>query len=114
MGFIEKVTGSDQTKRFKEYDKRIKELPKDYQDIWKEMIPMVAISSKKFTDIMETILLLFEESASDGQTVNEVIGEDVKGFCNAITGVESTSIYRDKWRKQLNKNVKEKLSKLEK
>ncbi len=114
MGFIEKVTGSDQTKRFKDYEKRIKELPLDYQTTWKEMIPMVAISTKNFVDIMESILLLFEESAGEGQTVKDVIGDDVKGFCNAITGVESNSIYRDKWRKQLNKNVKEKLSKLNK
>ncbi len=114
MGFIAKVTGSDQTKRFKDYERRIKELPEDYQIAWKEMIQIVAISSKQFIDVMENILLMFEETAADGQSVNEVIGDDLKGFCRALCGVESTSIYRDKWRNQLNKNVKEKLEKLNK
>ncbi len=112
MGFIEKVTGSEQTKRFKEYERRVKLLPQDYQNAWKEMLQIVVISSKQFIDVMENILILFEESVEDGQSVNDIIGDDLKGFCRAICGVESTSVYRDKWRRQLNKNVKEKLSKL--
>ncbi len=117
MGFIEKITGSEQTKRYKDFQRRIKVLPKDYQDAWEEINTLfwsgTIIADKNFIDNMENILYLFEEASSDGQTVKEVLGDDIKGFCLAITGGENSPTYRDKWRKQLNKNVKEKLSKLD-
>ncbi len=112
MGFIEKVTGSSMTKRFKECEERVKVLPKEYQEAWKEIKRIVAVSSKDFVDVMENILLLFEESVEENLTLNEVIGDDLNGFCSAITGKDCSTIFRDKWRKQLNNNVKNKLNKL--
>ncbi|MFJ1456705.1 DUF1048 domain-containing protein [Nocardia sp. N2S4-5] len=52
------------------------------------------------------------DTASDGQSVQEALGEDIKGFCAAIAGEEGAKNYRDTWREQLNRNVARKLSRL--
>ena len=61
--------------------------------------------------IFDGVLGLLEETAADGQSVREVLGDDIEGFCSALAGEEGAKSYRDKWREQLNKNVAKKLSK---
>jgi len=45
----------------------------------------------------------------DGQSVQDVLGDDVKGFCSALVSEEGTKSFRDKWRKELNNNIAKKL-----
>ncbi len=59
--------------------------------------------------ILDSALELLEVTSADAQSVEEVLGVDIKGFCAALVGDEGAKTYRDKWRDQLNKNVARKL-----
>jgi DNA-binding ferritin-like protein (Dps family) len=113
MNFWEKITGSDLKRELKSFESRVNKLPADYQAAWEE-IDVNLWSHADFTGrnlmpILEGVLSLLEESAADGQTVQEVLGDDIKGFCSALAGEEGAKSYRDKWREQLNRNVAKKL-----
>jgi len=115
MNFGEKITGSDMTKELKTFELRAKKLPADYQAAW-EKIKANLWSHSDFTGrnlmpILDIALELLEETAANGQSVKEVLGDDIKGFCSALAGEEGTKSYRDKWRKQLNNNITKKLGK---
>lgn len=115
MNFWEKVTGSDMTKEMKNFESRVKKLPSDYQAAW-EKIQSNLWSYSDFTGrnlmpILDGVLGLLEETASEGQSVQEALGDDIKGFCSAIVGAEGAKSYRDKWREQLNRNIAKKLGK---
>jgi DNA-binding ferritin-like protein (Dps family) len=51
-------------------------------------------------------------AAAAGQSVHEVLGDDIPGFCTGLAGGEGARTYRDRWREQLNRNVTKKLSRL--
>jgi len=113
MNFWEKITGSDMTKELKTFDSRVKKLPADYQAAW-EKINVILWSYSDFTGrnlmpILDGVLGLLEETAADGQSVQEVLGDDIKGFCLALVGEEGAKSYRDKWREQLGNNIAKKL-----
>ncbi len=115
MDFWERITGSDMTKELKTFELRAKKLPADYQAAW-EKIKVNLWSYSDFTGrnlmpILDGVLGLLEETAADGQSVEEVLGDDIKGFCMALAGEEGAKTYRDKWREQLNNNIAKKLSK---
>lgn len=59
--------------------------------------------------ILDGVVGLLEETAADGQSAGEALGDDMKGFCSALAGAEGAKTYRDKWRKQLNDNIAKKL-----
>lgn len=61
--------------------------------------------------ILDGVLGLLEETAADGQSIEEVLGDDIKGFCSALAGIDEANSFRDKWRKQLNNNIAKKLGK---
>jgi DNA-binding ferritin-like protein (Dps family) len=115
MNFFEKVTGSDITKELKSFELRAKNLPSDYQVAW-EKINVYLWEHSDFTGrnimpIIEGVLDLLEETAADGQSIQEVLGDDIKGFCSALVGGEGAKSFRDKWRQQLNNNIAKKLGK---
>ena len=62
--------------------------------------------------IFDAALGLLEEAAADGLSVQEVLGDDIPGFCLALAGGKEARTYRDRWREQLNRNVARKLSRL--
>ncbi|WP_188455747.1 DUF1048 domain-containing protein [Virgibacillus oceani] len=113
MNFLEKITGSDMTKEMKDFEARAKVLPGDYQTAWKEIVSNLWIhgdfTGRNLMPILDSALELLEVTSADGQSVEEVLGDDIKGFCTALVGDESAKNYRDKWRDQLNKNVARKL-----
>lgn len=113
MNFWEKITGSDMTKEFKTFELRAQKLPADFQAAW-EKIKTNLWSHSDFTGrnlmpILDGVLGLLEETASDGQRAREVLGDDIPGFCSALAGEEGAKSYRDKWREQLNNNIAKKL-----
>ncbi|WP_291575848.1 DUF1048 domain-containing protein [Clostridium sp. UBA4548] len=115
MNFWEKITGSDITKEFKTFESRAKKLPADYQGAW-EIIKANLWSHSDFTGrnlmpILDGVLGLLEETAADGQSIQEVLGNDIKGFCLALVGEDGAKTYRGKWREQLNNNIAKKLGK---
>lgn len=115
MNFWEKITGSDMTKEFKAFEARIKKLPADYQAAWGEIFanlwPFSDFTGRNLMPILDGVLGLLEESAADGQSIQEVLGNDIRGFCAALAGEEGAKTYRDKWREQLNHNIAKKLGK---
>ncbi|OXM85466.1 DUF1048 domain-containing protein [Paenibacillus rigui] len=115
MNFWEKITGSDMTKEMKTFELRAQKLPADYQAAWKEinanLWPHSDFTGRNLMPILDGVLGLLEETAADGQRVHEVLGDDIKGFCSALTGAEGAKSYRDKWREQLNNNIAKKLGK---
>ena len=115
MNFWEKITGSDITKEFKTFESRAKKLPADYQGAWEKiktnLWPYSDLTGRNLMPILDGVLGLLEETAADGQSVQEALGEDIKGFCLALIGEEGANSFRDKWRKQLNNNIAKKLGK---
>ncbi|MCH3963578.1 MAG: DUF1048 domain-containing protein [Clostridium sp.] len=118
MNFWEKITGSDMTKEMKTFELRAKKLPDDYQAAWEKinanLWPHSDFTGRNLMPILDSVLGFLEEAAVDGESVQEVLGDDIKGFCSALAGEEGAKSYRDKWRQQLNNNVARKLSRLDK
>ena len=113
MNFWEKITGSDMTKELKTFELRAKKLPADYQAAWEEIKTNLwqhsDFTGRNLIPILDGVLGLLEEAAADGQSVQEVLGDDIKGFCSALMGEEGAKSFRDKWREQLNNNIAKKL-----
>ncbi|SFJ16444.1 DNA-binding ferritin-like protein (Dps family) [Paenibacillus sp. UNC496MF] len=117
MNIWEKITGSDMTKEMKGFEARIQKLPADYRAAWGEinarLWPHSDFTGRNLMPILDGVLGLFEEAAADGQTVREVLGDDIRGFCSALAGEEGAKSYRDKWRDQLNDTIAKKLGQSE-
>lgn len=115
MSFWEKITGNDITKEFKRFELRAKKLPVDYQMAWEKIKinfwPHSDFTGRNLIPIFDGVLCLLEETAADGQSVQEILGDDIKGFCSALAGEEGAKTYRDKWREQLNNNIAKRLEK---
>ncbi|MCJ0932196.1 DUF1048 domain-containing protein [Virgibacillus halodenitrificans] len=113
MNFWEKVTGSDMTKEFKKFELRAKKLPDDFQAAWEEIKAHLwmysDLTDRNLMPILNNVLGLLEETSSEGQRFQEVLGDDIKGFCAALAGEEGAKSFRDKWREQLNNNIAKKL-----
>ncbi|MET8564071.1 DUF1048 domain-containing protein [Streptomyces flaveolus] len=116
MNFWETVTGSDLTREWKVFEARAETLPDDYRAAWEQikthLFPHADFTGRNLTPIVDAALGLLEEAAADGQSVHEVLGDDIRGFCAALAGGEGARTYRDRWREQLNRNVARKLGRL--
>ncbi|OPJ59812.1 DUF1048 domain-containing protein [Clostridium chromiireducens] len=115
MNFWEKVTGSDMTKEMKIFEMRAQKLTAEYQEAWEKIKANLwqhsDFTGRNLMPILDGVLGMLEETAADGQSVQEVLGDDIKGFCAALVGEEGAKSYRDKWREQLNNNIAKKLGK---
>ena len=115
MNFWDKITGDDMTRELKAFNSRVKKLPADYQVAWEKfnanLWPHSDFTGRNLMPILDGVLGLLEEAAADGQSVGEVLGDDIKGFCCALAGEEGAKSFRDKWREQLNDNIAKKLGK---
>ena len=115
MNFWEKITGSDMKREFKSFQSRVKKLPDDYQAAWEEINANLwshaDFTGRNLMPILGGVLGLLEETAADGQSVQDVLGDDIKGFCSALAGEEGAKSFREKWREQLNKDIAKKLGK---
>ncbi|MEU4570388.1 DUF1048 domain-containing protein [Micromonospora sp. NPDC023956] len=116
MSFWETVTGSDLTREWTAFEARAKALPADHQAAWGQikghLSPYGTFTGRNLMPILDAALGLLEESAADGQSVHEVLGDDIRGFCTALAGGAGARTYRDRWREQLNRNVATKLGRL--
>lgn len=115
MNFIEKITGSDMTKKMKDIDSRVSKLPSEYRSAWKDVQDNFweysDFTGRKVVEVLENVLEMLEENASNGVEIEKVFGNDIKGFCKELASVENLSSFQDKWRDQLNKNTLKKLGK---
>ena len=115
MNFWDKITGHDMSKELRAFESRAQKLPADYQAAWEKIKTNLwthaDFTGRNLMPIFDGVLGLLEETAADGQSVEEAFGEDIKGFCSALAGEEGAKSFRDKWREQLNSNVAKKLGK---
>ncbi|NUR72805.1 MAG: DUF1048 domain-containing protein [Hamadaea sp.] len=116
MNFWETITGSDLTRQWKAFEARASALPGDYQAAWAQikghLFPYGDFSGRNLTPIVDGALALLEEAYAEGQSVGDVLGDDIAGFCTALAGGHGARTYRDRWREQLNRNVARKLGRL--
>lgn len=116
MNFWETVTGSDLTREWKAFEARAAALPEDCRAAWGQikyhLFPHADFTGRNLMPILDAALGLLEETAADGLSVQEVLGDDIAGFATALAGGEGARTYRDRWREQLNRNVARKLSRL--
>jgi DNA-binding ferritin-like protein (Dps family) len=116
MNFWETMTGSDVTRECNAFEARAAVLPADYQTAWHQiksgLFAYGNFTGRNLMPILDGVLGLLEETAADGQSIHEVIDEDIEEFCAALAGGEGARSYRDRWRAQLNRNVARKLGRL--
>ncbi|MFI1786472.1 DUF1048 domain-containing protein [Streptomyces rubiginosohelvolus] len=116
MNFWETITGSDLTREWKAFEVRAAALPDDHREAWGQievhLLPHANFTGRNVMPILDSALGLLEETAADGQSAKEVLGDDIQGFCAALAGGEGARTYRDRWREQLNRNVARKLNRL--
>lgn len=116
MSFWNTITGNDLTREWKSFEARAQALPPDYRDAWAQingcLFPYADFTGRNLMPILDAALGLLEESAAEGQSIQEVLGDDIPGFCTALAGGHGARTYRDRWREQLNRNVARKLSRL--
>lgn len=116
MRFWETVTGSDLTRGWTAYEVRAAALPDDHRAAWEQikahLFPYGNFTGRNLMPILDAALGLLEQTAAEGQGVQEVLGDDIAGFCAALAGGEGARTYRDRWREQLNRNVARKLARL--
>ena len=82
-----------------------------WEKISANLWPHSDFTGRNLMPILDGVLGLLEEAASEGQSVQEVLGDDIKGFCSALAREEGAKSFHDKWRKQLNNNIAKKLGK---
>ncbi|GAA3955475.1 hypothetical protein GCM10023085_42610 [Actinomadura viridis] len=116
MNFWETITGSDLTREWKAVEARATALPENYRAAWEQikchLFPHSDFTGRNLMPILDAALGLLEETAADGQSVQDVLGDDIQGFCTALAGGQGARTYRDRWREQLNRNVARKMSRL--
>ncbi|WP_062350529.1 DUF1048 domain-containing protein [Herbidospora yilanensis] len=116
MNLWDAMTGNDLTREWKAFGVRAEKLPADHRAAWEQiqahLLPYGDFTGRNLMPILDGALGLLEETAADGRTVQEVLGDDIPGFCAALAGGEGARTFRDRWRAQLNRNVARKLSRL--
>ncbi|WP_238006259.1 DUF1048 domain-containing protein [Dactylosporangium sp. AC04546] len=116
MNLWERMTGSDLNREWKAFEARAQALPADHRAAWGQitvhLFPYGDFTGRNLMPILDSALGLLEETAADGASVHDVLGEDIAGFCAALAGGKGARTYRDRWREQLNRNVARKLGRL--
>ncbi|MGK0467803.1 MAG: DNA-binding ferritin-like protein (Dps family) [Clostridium sp.] len=97
----------------KTFESRAKKLSPNYQASWEKIKANLWLhadfTGRNLMPILDGVLGLLEETDADGQSVQEVLGDDIKGFCSALVVEDGAKSFRDKWRKQLSNNIAKKL-----
>ena len=113
MNFWEKITGSDMTKDLNAFESRARKLPTDYREAWEKiksnLWPHADFTGRNLMSILDGVLGLLEETAADGLSAREVLGDDIACFCKALAGEEGAKSFRGRWRAQLNDSILRKL-----
>ncbi|MER7369327.1 DUF1048 domain-containing protein [Nonomuraea wenchangensis] len=116
MNFWDTITGNDLTRDWKAFEARAAALPAGHRAAWEEIKGHLStyadFTGRNLMPIFDGALGLLEETAADGQSIDEVLGDDIAGFCAALAGGKDARNHRDRWREQLNRNVARKLGRL--
>ena len=101
------------TKEFKAFELRAEKLPKDYQGAWEEIKSNLwqhsDFTGRNIMPIIDSALCILEETSAEGQSVQEALGDGIKGFCLELLGAKGRNSFRDKWCKDLNNKIAKKI-----
>lgn len=109
MNIIEKMIGSlDDKREWKAMEARGKALPREYRNAYNAIKQYIwtAGGTSDWNDIRRIfggILELLEEGAAEGNSVTNLMGEDVAAFCDEL--VKDTKTWQDKYRAKLNETI---------
>lgn len=116
MRIWDTVTGSDLTRQWTAFDIRAAALPAGHRRAWEEIVDALSTYSnftgRNLLPIADDLLELLELTAAEGQTVREVLGDDIGAFCPAVARESGARSHRDRRRARLNRTVSRKLSRL--
>jgi DNA-binding ferritin-like protein (Dps family) len=108
MIILKKLIGDK--KEWKVMEARARSLPKDYRVVYDEIKQYIwKTSGLDGIEIFKGLLELFEEGAANGISVLDITGENVAEFCDEL--LRDADTYFEGWRKELNRNIAEKLGK---
>jgi DNA-binding ferritin-like protein (Dps family) len=99
VGIEEIIEGK---KQWRAHTCRVKALPPDYQIVYREMQKyLFKVGPVDLTDghLLSGIVDFFEEGASHGKGVMELIGPDVAGFCDGL--ITDTRTYADVYQESM-------------
>ncbi|MGM0877849.1 DUF1048 domain-containing protein [Metabacillus sediminilitoris] len=95
-------------REFRAYQKRVNELPEEYKKAMKAIENYMwnfAKGSGMF-ELLKNILEMFENSASDGLSVRDVVGNDIAEFADSFLAEFPEETWIDKLRKKLRDSIK--------
>ncbi|SFK31719.1 DNA-binding ferritin-like protein (Dps family) [Halobacillus dabanensis] len=94
-------------KEWRAHVSRVKKLPQDYQIVYKEiqkyLFKVGPVDLNEGNGLLSEILSFFEEGASAGKGVLEVIGTDVAAFCDDL--IKDSKTYADLYQESVNEKV---------
>lgn len=94
-------------KEWRAHMARVKELPQDYQIVYKEIQKyLFKVGPVELTDgigLLSGIIDLFEEGASLGKGVLEVTGSDVAAFCDDL--IKDSKTYTESYQESADQEV---------
>lgn len=108
MNFIDLITGNDIERNLNAIEDEIKELPLEYQGLYAQIEERLSLhmnfTGRNLVPILEGVKDFLIESHSEDLIVEEIIN-DLDQFVADLAVDEPSIDVRDKWRKQLNRNV---------
>lgn len=98
---------------WKLYKKRVNELPEDYKNA------MDGIQTYMFNfaggpammEVLYGLIEKFEESASDGRKVSDIVGNDIGAFCEDIFKAVPEATWVDGHKKKIQDKINKKINK---
>lgn len=109
MTFIDKITGNDMTRDYRQMQARVELLPLEYQQAWDQIFAKLGLhtnfTGRNLTPLYNGVLDMLEEMNALGRSIEDVFGGDLEGFCAELTSDQPSFDVRDKWRKRLNKKI---------
>ncbi len=114
MTFLERITGSDMTKKYRQLEKRLMDLPKEYQKAGRKIHSKLVLHSdftgRNILYISEGVLEFLEEMNDQGKSIEEIFGDNLDTFCEELTVGQPSFDIRDKWRQKLNSKIEKRFN----
>lgn len=94
-------------REYRAYKKRVNNLPEEYRKAMKAIENYMWSYAKGsgMLELLRNILEMFENSASDGLSVKDVVGDDIAEFADSILAEFPEETWMDKMRKKLRDSI---------
>ncbi|WP_338786323.1 DUF1048 domain-containing protein [Metabacillus sp. FJAT-53654] len=94
-------------REYRDYKKRVDNLPEEYRKAMKAIENYMWNYAKGsgMLELLKSILDMFENSASDGLSVRDVVGDDIAEFADSLLAEFPEETWMDKMRKKLRDSI---------